>query len=134
MSEDEHMCLRICCAKRRLADVSSCDSAVSFSFVCSKFISTPLSNHSYAKCTSRTEKNYTGNKCSGTLPLSRNSQNIHFIWLIMEQHTGEKNRFSIKQRRNEIFWETHANLTPDFDPFGAFLRKIYCTTNSQCNF
>ena len=103
-------------------------------------MSVPVTSHSYfhlcaknsivrhfqiisAQNTSVAHKNYSEKKCSGTLPLSSNSQNMHFAWLIMEQHTGENSWFSIKPRRNETFCETHTKLTPNFDAFGAFLRK-----------
>ena len=46
------------------------------------------------------QKNYSEKKCLGTLPLSSYSQNIYFARLVIELHTGENSRFSIKRRRN----------------------------------
>ena len=114
-------------------------------------ISVPVTLHSYfhlcaqnskerhfriisAQNTSVAHKNYSEKKCSGTLPLSSNSQNIHFTWLIMEQHTGDNSWFSIKPRRNETFSEPMPNWPPILMHLEYFYRNINSTKDSQSNF
>ena len=60
------------------------------------------------------QKNYSEKKCSGTLPLSSNSQNIYFARLVIELHTGENSRFSIKRRRNVDILRDPCELDPRF--------------------
>ena len=60
------------------------------------------------------QKNYSEKKCSGTPPRSSNSQNIYFPRLVVEQHTDEKSRFSIKRRRNVDILRNPCEFDPLF--------------------
>ena len=82
------------------------------------FKTTPMKNPSVVQ-------KYSEKKCSETLPLSNNCQNIYFIRLIMEQITGENSLFSVKPRRNVDLFRNPCEFDTRLRPISCiFMEKL----------